>query len=140
MMRNELSTEKPAQGRAGHSPTFSRCGGVSAAFAILDTRNGKVYRLFRCASCGNTAWAEEQQGLYVLSTPETVVMDAYFENGKPFVRCECGAEYRRSEPTCLMPHSGHVSCEVCGAVLESWAESTHIATFELVKRPDRKLA
>ena len=56
------------------------------------------------------------------------------------VRCECGAEYKRIEPTCLMPHSGHVSCEVCGAVLESWAESTHVATFELVKRPDGKPA
>jgi DNA-directed RNA polymerase subunit M/transcription elongation factor TFIIS len=59
-MRNELSTKKPAQGRVEHSPTCSRCGGVSAAFAILDTRNGKVYRLFRCTSCGNTTWTEEQ--------------------------------------------------------------------------------
>src|SRR5262245_61946119 len=59
---------------------------------------------------------------------------------KTLVRCECGAEYERIEPTCLMPHSGHVSCEVCGAVLESWAESTHVATFELVKRPDSKVA
>src|SRR5215510_3342799 len=59
---------------------------------------------------------------------------------KTLVRCECGAKYERIEPTCLMPHSGHVSCEVCGAVLESWAESTHVATFELVKRPDGKPA
>jgi len=60
MIRNELSTGKPAQGRAEHSPACSRCGSVSAAFAILDTRNGKVYRLFRRSSCGNTTWAEEQ--------------------------------------------------------------------------------
>src|ERR1700694_1546966 len=39
-----------------------------------------------------------------------------------------------------LPHTGHVSCEVCGAVLESWMESTHVATFELVKRPDGKPA
>jgi hypothetical protein len=56
------------------------------------------------------------------------------------VQCECGAEYKRIEGPCLMPHSGHVSCEVCGAVLESWVESTHVATFELVKRPDGKPA
>src|SRR5438445_876557 len=56
------------------------------------------------------------------------------------VQCRCGAEFKRVEPMCLMPHSGHVSCEVCGAVLESWAESTHVATFELVKRPDGKPA
>ena len=56
------------------------------------------------------------------------------------VQCRCGAEYKRVEPMCLMPHSGHVSCEVCGAVLESWAEDTHVATFELVKRPDGKPA
>jgi hypothetical protein len=56
------------------------------------------------------------------------------------VRCNCGAEYERTEAKFLMPHTGHVSCEVCGAVLESWSESTHVATFELVKRPDGKLA
>jgi hypothetical protein len=56
------------------------------------------------------------------------------------VKCDCGAEYKRTEAKFLMPHTGHVSCEVCGAVLESWLESTHFATFELVKRPDRKLS
>jgi hypothetical protein len=38
----------------------------------------------------------------------------------------------------LMPHTGHASCKVCGAVLEFWLESIHFGTFELVKRPDRK--
>ena len=56
------------------------------------------------------------------------------------VRCNCGAEYERTEAKFLMPHTGHVSCKVCGAVLESWSESTHVATFELVKRPDGKSA
>jgi hypothetical protein len=56
------------------------------------------------------------------------------------VRCNCGAEYERTEAKFLMPHTGHVSCDVCGAVLESWSESTHVATFELVKRPDGKPA
>ena len=56
------------------------------------------------------------------------------------VQCNCGAEYERTEAKFLMPHTGHVSCKVCGAVLESWSESTHVATFELVKRPDGKSA
>jgi len=56
------------------------------------------------------------------------------------VRCNCGAEYERSEAKFLMPHTGHVSCEGCGAVLESWVESTHVVTFQLVKRPDGKPA
>ena len=52
------------------------------------------------------------------------------------VRCNCGAEYKRTEAKFLVPHTGHASCKVCGATLESWLESTHVATFELVKRPD----
>ena len=56
------------------------------------------------------------------------------------VRCNCGAEYERTEAKFLMPHTGHASCEVCGAVIESWLESTHVAIFELVKRPDGKPA
>ena len=54
------------------------------------------------------------------------------------VRCNCGAEYKRTEAKFLVPHTGHASCKVCGATLESWLESTHVATFELIKRPDRK--
>ena len=52
------------------------------------------------------------------------------------VRCNCGAEYERTEAKFLMPHTGHASCEVCGATVESWLESTHVATFELIKGPD----
>jgi len=54
------------------------------------------------------------------------------------VQCDCGAEYKRTETKFLVPHTGHASCKVCGATLESWLESTHVATFELVKRPDGK--
>ena len=63
---------------------------------------------------------------------------AHIPRMETIVKCDCGAEYKRTEAKFLMPHTGHVSCEVCGAVLESWLESTHVATFELVKRPDRK--
>src|ERR1700687_6154955 len=52
------------------------------------------------------------------------------------VRCNCGAEYKRTETKFLVPHTGDAGCTVCGAALESWSESTHVPSFELVKRPD----
>jgi hypothetical protein len=53
------------------------------------------------------------------------------------VRCNCGAEYKRTETKFLVPHTGDA---VCGAALESWWNSTHVPSFELVKRPDGKPA
>jgi hypothetical protein len=50
------------------------------------------------------------------------------------VQCDCGAEYKRTETKFLVPRTGHASIKVCGATLESWLESTHVATFELVNR------
>src|SRR6266851_708513 len=35
------------------------------------------------------------------------------------VQCDCGAEYKRTETKFLVPHTGHASCKVCGATLES---------------------
>src|SRR5258707_15181143 len=69
-------------------------------------------------------------------TPQTLhdwVKKAETDSGK-----RCGAEYKRTETKFLVPHTGHASCKVCGATLESWLESTHVPAFELVKRPDRK--
>jgi hypothetical protein len=63
---------------------------------------------------------------------------AHIPRMETIVKCDCGAEYKRTEAKFLMPHTSHVSCEVCGALLESCLESTHFATLELVKRPDRK--
>lgn len=52
------------------------------------------------------------------------------------VRCnDCGAEYRRIEEKFLVAHTGHASCTVYGDTLEYWVENTHVAIFELVKRP-----
>ena len=53
------------------------------------------------------------------------------------VQCACGAEYKRTETKFLVRRTGHASCKVCGPALASWLESTHVATFELVNRPDR---
>jgi len=54
------------------------------------------------------------------------------------VQCNCGAEYRRAEEKFLTPHTGDAVCTVCGAALESWAETTHVPTYELIERPARK--
>jgi hypothetical protein len=73
--------------------------------------------------------------------------DFWLENGglaahiprmATIVRCSCGAEYKRTETKFLVPHTGDALCTVCGAALESWWTSTHVPSFELVKRPDGK--
>ena len=53
------------------------------------------------------------------------------------VQCNCGAEYRRTEEKFLIPHTGDAICTVCGAALESWSESAHVPSYELIERPDR---
>jgi len=42
------------------------------------------------------------------------------------VRCNCGAEYKRTETKFLVPHTGDATCKVCGVALESWWNSTHV--------------
>jgi hypothetical protein len=51
------------------------------------------------------------------------------------VQCNCGAEYIRTEEKFLVPHTGDAVCEVCGAALESWWNSTHVPSYELIERP-----
>jgi hypothetical protein len=51
------------------------------------------------------------------------------------VRCNnYGAKCERTEEKFLVPHTGHASCKVCGARLESWLESTHVPEFQLSRR------
>ena len=69
---------------------------------------------------------------------EKVRFGAHIPGMATIVQCNCGAEYRRTAEKFLVPHTGHASCEVCGATLESWLGSTHFGIFELVKRPDGK--
>lgn len=38
------------------------CGGVTAQMAMLDSRQGKTFRLFRCITCEKMGWAEEVPG------------------------------------------------------------------------------
>ena len=64
--------------------------------------------------------------------------EAHIPGMATIVQCNCGAEYRRTEEKFLVPHTGDAVCTVCGAALESWRESTHVPTYELIERPERK--
>jgi hypothetical protein len=37
----------------------STCGHIATAMPVLDTREGKNYRLFRCEPCQSLTWFEE---------------------------------------------------------------------------------
>jgi hypothetical protein len=63
---------------------------------------------------------------------------AHISGMAAIVQCNCGAEYRRTEEKFLAPHTGDAVCTVCAAALESWPESTHVPSYELIERPDRK--
>ena len=36
-----------------------RCGGALGSMALLDSRQGKYYRLIRCTRCETVSWTEE---------------------------------------------------------------------------------
>ncbi|MCA1400039.1 hypothetical protein [Bradyrhizobium sp. BRP56] len=38
----------------------THCGGITWAMSILDSRQGKNYRLRRCVNCEKLSWAEEE--------------------------------------------------------------------------------
>jgi hypothetical protein len=69
---------------------------------------------------------------------ENWLFRAHIPRMATIVRCNCGAEYKRTEDKFLAPHTGGAVCTVCGAALEAWWESIHVPSFELVKRPDRE--
>jgi hypothetical protein len=60
---------------------------------------------------------------------------AHIPDMATIVQCNCGAEYRRTEEKFLVPHTGDAICAVCGAALESWLESDHVPSYELIERP-----
>ena len=72
-----------------------------------------------------------------------------FRSGKSTVRSACS----RDGDNCAMQLGRRVQdalkriwyrigvtrvCAICGAALKSWRESTHVPTYELVERPERK--
>jgi hypothetical protein len=71
-----------------------------------------------------------------LLTGKRVSRGAYFGHGD-----NCSMQLRRrvqTEEKFLVPHTGDAVCTVCGAALESWWNSAHVPTYELIERPERK--
>jgi DNA-directed RNA polymerase subunit M/transcription elongation factor TFIIS len=60
-MSDGLNAGKNVQRMLPPVRTCSQCGGSAAAISILNTRSGKSFRLYRCASCGGLAWVQEEQ-------------------------------------------------------------------------------
>ena len=40
--------------------TCNHCGSVARPMPILDSRQGKNFRLFRCLGCEKVSWSEEE--------------------------------------------------------------------------------
>ena len=59
-MAAEVTTEKKAPQWAPQSLPCSQCGQRMSALAILDSRKGKPFRLFRCGACEATSWVRER--------------------------------------------------------------------------------
>ena len=76
--------------------------------------------------------------LWQSSGLENWLFRAHIPRMATIVRCNCGAEYKRTEDKFLAPHTGGAVCTVCGAALEAWWESIHVPSFELIKHPDRE--
>jgi hypothetical protein len=54
-----LEIGKAAPPRAAPLMSCGRCGGIPIAVAILDSRKGTSFRMFRCAGCADITWREE---------------------------------------------------------------------------------
>ena len=57
-MTDELDTGDAEQRRPPPQHPCKQCGGITAPQALLDSRQGKNYRLVRCLGCEKLDWAE----------------------------------------------------------------------------------
>ena len=118
------------------APTASACNPALGPF-LFGPRSPLIVRMMRSLH-GRLSRALRKRGDLGLGQRHWGLIwraaGAYSENGD---NCpmQLGAEYKRTETKFLVPHTGDAVCTVCGAALESWWTSTHIPSFELVKRP-----
>lgn len=59
-MRNVLEAGDAGERRPIDHTTCNDCGGVARPLPILDSREGKNYRLFRCLGCEKVCWSQEK--------------------------------------------------------------------------------
>ena len=60
-MSDGLNAGKNAQRMLPQPRNCSQCGESASLTSILRTRDGKSFRLYKCASCGGLAWVLEEQ-------------------------------------------------------------------------------
>jgi hypothetical protein len=53
------ASSTPDTGQYQPHPTCNHCGGIARPVAILDSRQGKNFRLLRCLRCEKVSWTEE---------------------------------------------------------------------------------
>jgi hypothetical protein len=47
--------------------------------------------------------------------------------------CDCGAVYRVTTTRTSVPGTGTAICEVCGALMDSWHQSTTFRSYRRIK-------
>jgi len=60
-MSDDLNAGKNAHRILPPLRTCSQCGRSATAISRVDTRNGKGFRLYKCAYCRGLAWVQEDQ-------------------------------------------------------------------------------
>ena len=61
MIDDGLNAGKNAQRMLPLPRICSQCGQSASSISMLRTREGKSFRLYKCASCGGLAWVLEEQ-------------------------------------------------------------------------------
>jgi hypothetical protein len=51
-------------------------------------------------------------------------------------KCECGAIYKQIATQTPFTDTDYADCEVCGARMDSWRNSTSSRSYELLSRPE----
>jgi hypothetical protein len=58
-MSDSPGTGNPDDRGAARQQTCNHCGGITKPMAVLDSRKGKNYRLFKREPCAQLSWSEE---------------------------------------------------------------------------------
>ena len=56
---SDVTSFKRAPNQIAPRSTCARCGWTSSVLAVLDSRGGKTFRLYKCFACAELSWSEE---------------------------------------------------------------------------------
>ena len=57
---SDVPARDPVERRPPDLPTCNHCGALARPMPILDSRQGKNFRLLRCLSCEKVSWTDER--------------------------------------------------------------------------------